>query len=656
MCGIAGKIYWEKGGNSQKDLFLMAKKIAYRGPDDEGIYINEEKTVGLVNLRLAIQDLSPKGHMPMSFKDKYVITFNGEIYNFGQQRKYLERDGYKFRSHSDTEVILALYDKYGVKCLEHLRGMFAFAIYDRVHQTVFLARDRIGKKPLKYFMDSNVFIFASELKAILTQKDVTAAPDFLAIHHYLTYGYTPAPLTGFEGIQKLEPGHYMILDLTKNTVSKKKYWEPDFTAKLDLSEKEWCKRIVRELEDSTKIRMIADVPVGAFLSGGVDSSAVVAMMARNSKKAVKTFTIAFKEEEYNETEYAQNIADMYKTEHVVLEANPEDVELLPQLAYQYEEPFADASAVVTYMVSKLAREYVTVILNGDGGDENFAGYDRYSRLKRDVIVDSLWWAHPFMHFAAHHIESDNPVLGKIDRFLEKAKLPLADRFVTYNSYFKNEDKEKLYSNYLTNVLTSRHAGLDPVSASFAGMGQRQIADQVRNDELTNSYSIYRDKFNSSHALDACDQALYADLTTYLPDDLLTKVDIASMANSLEARSPLLDHQMIELACKIDFDLKVKGYGKNTQYKYIFKKALEGIVPNENLYRPKKGFSIPLSKWFSGSLNKYAESVLLAKNAYTKKMFNQQEVKRMLKAHSEETDFGPQLWSLLTLELWFKAYF
>jgi asparagine synthase (glutamine-hydrolysing) len=646
MCGIAGKIYFNKGGNKERDLLLMAKKIAYRGPDDQGIYINEDKTVGLVNLRLAVQDLSAKGHMPMSFQDKYVITYNGEIYNFGQQRKYLEKDGYKFKSHSDTEVILALYDKYGIKCLDRLRGMFAFAIYDRVNQRIFLARDRIGKKPLKYFVNSEVFIFASELKAILTQKEVHAAPDFLAIHHYLTYGYTPAPLTGFEGIQKLEPGHYMTLDLTTNTVTKKKYWEPDFSAKLDLSEKEWCDRIVRELEDSTRIRMVADVPVGAFLSGGVDSSAVVAMMARNSKKPIKTFTIAFKEEEYNETEYAKNIADMYKTEHTVLEANPEDVELLPQLAYQYEEPFADASAVVTYMVSKLARQYVTVILNGDGGDENFAGYDRYRRLKRDAIVDSLWFAHPFMHFAARHIESQNPWLSRIDRFLEKAKLPLADRFVSYNSYFLNADKEKLYS--------PRHPELVSGSDSLTGTEQRRMLKQVQHD--VNSYSIYQDKFLSSHALDPRDAALYADLTTYLPDDLLAKVDIASMSNSLEARSPLLDHQFIELAYKIDFDLKVKGYGKNTEFKYIFKKALEGIVPNENLYRPKKGFSIPLSKWFSGDLNKYAESILLNKNTHTKKLFNQQEIKRMLKSHSEETDFGPKLWSLLTLELWWKQYF
>jgi asparagine synthase (glutamine-hydrolysing) len=365
------------------------------------------------------------------------------VYNFKEERVKLEKNGYKFRSHSDTEVILALYDKYGTNCLEHLRGMFAFAIYDKQRNVVFLARDRIGKKPLKYYQDANTFIFASELKAILTQKEVKKTPDYLAIHHYLTYGYTPAPWTGFEGIQKLEPGTFLLLDLGKHTTVKRKYWEPDFTAKVELSENEWEKRIRKELEEAVQLRMIADVPVGAFLSGGVDSSAVVALMAQNSKKPIKTFTIAFKEKEYNETEFAQNIVDRYKTEHTILEANPENIELMPTLAYQYEEPFADASAVVTYMVSKLAREHVTVVLNGDGGDELFAGYDRYKRLKRDAAVDSVKWIHPLMHFAAKHINSKNEYIDKVDTFLEKAQLPLADRFVTYNSYFLNDDKEKV---------------------------------------------------------------------------------------------------------------------------------------------------------------------------------------------------------------------
>lgn len=629
MCGIAGKIYWEQGFNNEKDLSRMSKKIEHRGPDDEGMYINDDRTVGLVNRRLAIQDLSPKGHMPMDFQNKYVITYNGEMYNFKDVRKRLERENYRFKSNTDTEVILALYDKYGIKCLEHMRGMFAFALYDKTRETVFIARDRIGKKPLKYFMNSQVFIFASELKAILTQKEVKRVPDFIAIHHYLTYGYTPSPWTGFEGIQKLEPGHFLYINLTKNTLEKKKYWEPDFTAKLELSEKEWKKKILRELEEATKLRMVADVDIGAFLSGGVDSSAVVAMMAKNSKKPIKTFTIAFKEKEYNETEYAQNIVDMYNTDHTILEANPEDIEILPELAFRYEEPFADASAVVTYMVSKLARKHVSVILNGDGGDELFAGYSRYIRLKRDAVIDSIGALAPLgiPVTAVLAQKTGKERWTRAHQFLVKSKMPLSDRFVTYNSYFKNKDKERLYSGYFRDIVL-------PI----------------------NSYEIYRERFRSSNALDRRDKAVYADITSYLPEDLLAKVDIASMAVSLEARSPILDHHMVELAAKIDFDLKVKGYGKNAELKYIFKKALEDIVPKENLYREKRGFSIPLSKWFSGDLNKYAKSMLLSKTAHTKKLFNQNEIKRMLSEHSEEIDFGPQLWSLLTLELWFQSYF
>jgi len=309
------------------------------------------------------------------------------------------------------------------------------------------------------------------------------------------------------------------------------------------------------------------------------------------------------------------------------------------LAYQYEEPFADASSVVTYMISKLAREHVTVILNGDGGDELFAGYDRYKRLKRDAMVDEMKYLHPLMHFGAKHIDSKNKWLNQVDRFLEKAKLPLADRFVTYNCYFTNEEKKRLYS----------------LSQSTSLRRKRTLSD-LDFDLNLDSYSLYRNKFDQSHALDPRDSALFADLTTYLPDDLLVKVDIASMANSLEARSPILDHQFVELACKMDFDLKVRGFGKNAELKYIFKKALEPLVPKENLYRPKRGFSIPLSKWFSGDLNKYTKSVLLNKNAKTKELLNQSEIKRMLEAHSEEKDFGPKLWSLLTLELWFQSYF
>lgn len=628
MCGIAGKVNFASKPLDENELLVMAKKIAHRGPDDEGIYLSPDKKVGLVNRRLAIIDLTRAGHQPMTYKNRYWITFNGEIYNFQSEKAKLERDGYRFASKTDTEVILALYDKYGKSCLERLRGMFAFAIYDAHKKILFLARDRIGKKPLKYFWDGQVFVFASELKAILTQKEVKKNPDWEAIHNYLTYGYVPSPATGFQGIYKLEPGSYLILDLLTQKLEKKMFWQPDFTQKLQLGEEEWSDRILKTLEEATKLRMVSDVPVGAFLSGGIDSSSVVAMMARLSNKPIKTFTITFPEKRHSEAVHAKRISDLYKTNHQELIAEEEDVENLPELVYQYEEPYADASNIVTHMVSKLAQKHVKVVLNGDGGDENFAGYDRYCRLKRDVFFDNFQWllrplGLPLSSFLASTTNVN--FFKKANKFLKKSYIPLADRFTSYNCYFKNDDKALLYSQIFKNLTSSM-----------------------------DSYEIMRKKFQNAVARDPKDKGLWADLIMYLPEDLLVKVDIASMGVGLEARSPFLDQEMVNLACQIPYDLKVHGF---SQTKYILKKAAEKLIPRENIYRPKIGFSIPLSTWFSGkSLNQYAKSKLLSKQAKMRGLFNQDFVRKMLASHTEANDFGPALWALLSLELWFEQYF
>ncbi len=619
MCGIAGKIYFNKDVVERSDLSSMSQKIIHRGPDDEGIYISQDRKVGLVNRRLAIIDLSKKGHMPMSYKNRYVITYNGEVYNFQSERKLLEKLGYKFNSNSDTEVILALYDKYGVKCLDHLRGMFAFAIYDTVKNIVFFARDRLGKKPLKYYFSPEAFIFASELKAILTQKEVIKEPDFLAIHHYLTFGYVPAPMTGFIGINKLEPGHYLLVDIKKGTLQKRRYWDVDFSHKLSLSEREWKERILETLEESTKLRMISDVPIGVFLSGGVDSSAITALMAKNSKVPVKTFTIGFKDKIHDERKYADAIVNLYKTDHTELIVEPESIEVLPDLVRQFEEPYANSSFIISYLVAKMARQKVTVILNGDAGDENFAGYEsRMFRLTRDINADKFGF---LLNFGIPLAKA----LGKnqVVRFLEKRKTPLADRYISYNVYLENKDKENLYTDFFT--------------------------DKTKD---INSYEIVRKKFKESNTTDPYDQALYYDLIQYFPDDLLAKSDLSSMFVSLEGRSPFADHKMVELACQIPFDLKVKG----GTTKYILKKSLEDIVPKENMYREKKGFSVPLGKWFSGNLRKYAQSKILRKNAFTSKLFDKNKVQNLLTSHSTKNDMGLKLWSILALELWFEEYF
>jgi asparagine synthase (glutamine-hydrolysing) len=619
MCGIAGKAYFNKNKEiHHREIKMMTDSIAHRGPDDEGVFISRDKQVGLGSRRLAIIDLSQNGHQPMTYLNRYTITFNGEIYNFQEEREKLVKLGYKFNSSSDTEVILALYAKHGKKCLNYMRGMFAFAIYDEVEKTIFLARDRIGKKPLKYLLDDTRIIFASELKAILTQTGVKREIDYKAIHLYLAYGYTPAPLTGFDGIKKLEPGTYMFINLRNKNVEKKKYWEPRFKNKLRLSEKEWCKKILDTLEESTKIRMISDVPIGAFLSGGVDSSTVVATMAALSTKPIKTFTIAIDDKDFDETKYARNIAKRYKTDHHVLAAKPASTEILPFLAKQYEEPFADASNVVTYMVSEMTRKYVTVTLNGDGGDENFAGYsNRYMRLRRDVDYD--FWIQNMRPVAAKLLRS----FPKANNFFEKAKLPLYNRFASYSKIFGPDE----LINHTTGLLQ-----------------EHTIKD--------NPYQIVSDCFNNFNGKDLKDAGLKFDLQYFLPDQLLTKMDIATMAASLEARSPLLDQKIIELACSIPFDLKIK----QGESKYILKKAFEKIVPKENLYRPKVGFSIPLSKWFSGRLNGYAKKILLDKNSGLKEFFDMEYVKDIVEDNNRTEDFGPRLWSLMSLELWLQSYF
>jgi asparagine synthase (glutamine-hydrolysing) len=619
MCGIAGKVYFNKSKIIRsQEIKAMTTAIAHRGPDDEGVFVSKNKKVGLGSRRLAIIDLSQKGHQPMSYQDRYVITFNGEIYNFQDERQKLIKLGYQFNSNSDTEVILALYSKYKSKCLDHLRGMFAFAIYDEHENTIFLARDRIGKKPLKYYLNDSVFIFASELKAILTQTGVKKEIDMTAIEQYLTFGYCPAPLTGFLNIKKLAPGTYIKINITNKSFELKKYWEPRYLDKLQLSETEWCKKILNTLEESTKLRMIADVPIGAFLSGGVDSSGVVATMAGMSVKPIKTFTIVFKDKELNEGPYAGNIAKRYKTDHHVLSAKPQSIEILPFLSKQYEEPFADASSVVTYMVSEMTKKYVTVALNGDGGDENFAGYpNRYMRLRRDVDYD--YWIQYVRPVAAKLLKS----FPKAQKFFDNAKLPLYERFISYNKIFS---KEELLNH-------SKNSLLD-------------ICSKI------NPYQIAEDCFRNFTGKDMKDAGLKFDLTYFLPDQLLAKVDIASMATSLEARSPLLDQKMVELACQIPFSLKVK----NGESKYIFKKALEKIVPSENLYRPKMGFTIPLHKWFSGKLNCYAKNIILSKNSFVKEMFDEDYLSEMIFNNNQIEDFGPRLWSLISLELWHEAYF
>jgi asparagine synthase (glutamine-hydrolysing) len=628
MCGITGKIYFDENTVSEQDILSMNEKIMHRGPDDGGAYISSDRKVGLGHRRLSIIDLSPLAHQPMDYLDRYQIVFNGEIYNFKEKKSKLEKEGYKFKSHSDTEVILALYDKFGKNCLEHLRGMFSFAIYDEKEKTLFCARDRVGKKPFKYYLDEKVFMFASELKAILTQKDYKKEPDYVAIHHYLTLQYVPAPLTGFKDIKKLEPAHYLFIDLKTKKVKKERYWKLDYSKKLNLTKDEWKKRIMQKLEESVKLRMISDVPLGAFLSGGIDSSAIVALMSKLSDKPVKTFSIGFNEEKYNELKYAKIVAEKFKTDHKEFIVEPHAIELLPMLVRQYEEPYADSSALPTYYVSKMTRDHVTVALNGDGGDENFGGYSRYSAFQFSLWYEKILFLHkliilPITKILAKNIK--NTFFERVYRFSETLTEDYRRRYMTYTAYFTNKQKAALYTKAFKNKVWKE-----------------------------DTYNLIAKKFDETGASNKMDQTLYTDFSTYLPDDLMVKVDIDSMAVSLEGRSPFLDHEFLELTAKIPFNLKLKGLNNK---KYILKEALRGLVPDEVMFRSKMGFGIPIDKWFRKELREYAYELLLSEKAVNRKIFKIEEIKKILDEHvNTKISHAYRIWALITLELWFREYF
>ena len=625
MCGIAGKISF--GADvTQAELKAMGNAIAHRGPDDEGQYVAPNRKIGLTHRRLAIVDLSRQGHQPMRYMGRYVISFNGEIYNFQAEKSALEKKGYTFSSHTDTEVILALYHEYGAACLHHLRGMFAFAIYDELKNTLFCANDRLGKKPFKYFHNNSIFLFASELKAILTQAEYSLEPDRLAIHHYLTYQYVPAPLTGFRDMQKLPPATYMVVDCATGKVERKKYWELRYQPDTSLTEKEWEERILTSLTEATQQRLIADVPIGAFLSGGIDSSAIVGLMGSLRSQAVKTFSIGWQESSHNELAWAKKVATLFQTEHTEFIVKPTAVDILPELAKAYEEPYADTSALPTYYLSKLTREHVTVALTGDGGDENFSGYSRYSLHKLNLWLDAYApWLNPvFAQTGALTSHLPHPFFDKLTRLTSKMDEPYDKRYAQYVSFFSNQDKKELYTDAFAAQLLS-HNSVEILQAAFA---------RYKN----------QDKIAA---------AVAADIATYLPGALLPKVDIASMQVALEARSPFLDHKFMELTAQIPTNLKIRGL---TNRKYILKKALRNILPQEILHRPKQGFGVPLNRWFKEDLQTYLSSILLSREAQSRNLFKPEAIKKLIYLNGHGRDRSSQLWTLLTLELWHRAYF
>jgi asparagine synthase (glutamine-hydrolysing) len=629
MCGITGKIYLNTGTVSAGDMEKMNLAIAHRGPDDSGTYISPNQKIGLGHQRLSIIDLSHFGHQPMNYMNRYWIVFNGEIYNFQALKKNLQKEKiYTFKSDTDTEVIMALYHKYGTDCLQHLRGMFSFAIYDDKEKTLFCARDRVGKKPFKYYLDDKIFIFASELKAILTQTDYKKEPDYVAIRHYLTFQYCPEPFTGFKNIKKLEPAHYLLIDLKTNQTKLERYWKLDYSEKLDLSIGGWKEKIINKLEESVKLRMIADVPLGAFLSGGIDSSAIIGMMSKFSPTPIKTFSIGFSEKKYDELEYAKIVAHKFKTDHTEFIVKPEAMEILPELVRLYEEPFADSSAIPTYYLSKLTREHVTVAMSGDGGDENFAGYFRHTIQKLSLQLDYLRFfnklpANIIARIPLENIKSE--LLSKIFLFLSYLPLAYRKRYASYMYRQNNHIENNLFTENFQKI-TSRENSLD----------------------------LIVDKFNESATENKLDQTLYADFATYLPDDLMTKVDLASMSVALETRSPFLDHEFIELTAKIPSNLKIKNFN---QTKWILKEALKDLLPDQIINRSKKGFETPLNIWLKNQMKDYSNDLLLSERTRNRNIFNEATVKKLLHIQQNTSvDLSHKIWSMIILENWFRKYF
>lgn len=623
MCGICGGILFDPGGSMDERLIRsMTGQLVHRGPDAEGVYC--KGPAGLGHRRLSIIDLSPQAGQPMPNEDGTIhIIVNGEIYNYRQIRNGLEEKGHIFRSGSDSEVVLHLYEDMGVDFIKRLFGMFGFALWDEKNNRLILARDRTGKKPLFYTINKNGLYFASEMKALLMCPDIDREINLEAIHHYLTFEYIPHPMTIYKGIRKLPPAHYLVWE--SGEIRMERYWDLDYTQKRKKGSFNELKEEFLELfEDAVRIRMMSDVPLGAFLSGGIDSSAAVAMMSRFSGMPVKTFSIGFEDQSYNELPFARQVSRLFNTDHHEFIVKPDAAGILPKLIWHYDEPYADSSAIPTYYLAQMTRKEVTVALNGDGGDESFAGYDRYLADRLAGIYARLpGYAGPaFIKWLANTLPCDYRHRGfirRLKRFVNAMGEPAERRYCRWICFFDNQAKKQLYS--------------------------QDFASKVRDSD---SYKYIEGWYARAAADGFLDKTLYVDVHTYLPDDLLVKVDIATMAHSLEARSPFLDHRVMEFAASLPESLKLKGWRK----KYFLKRAFKGILPEEILKRPKTGFGVPLDAWFRNDLRDMAYDVLLSRKAIERGYFRTVEVRNLLDTHCEKTaDHSYRIWALLVLEMW-----
>lgn len=628
MCGICG-IKHRSEAVAPDVLEQMTRMLRHRGPDDAGTHI--DGSIGLGHARLSIIDVSSAGHQPMCNEDETVwLVFNGEIYNFQELKAELLSKGHTFRSHTDSETIIHLWEELGPACLEKLNGMFALAIWDKRQNTIFLARDRIGQKPLFYTqLPDGTFAWGSEIKALQQIPAFRTEPDMLAIHYYLSFQSVPAPYCAFKGVRKLPPAHYLIY--RNDSVSIHRYWNFSYANQFQVhSEKDEIElqhQLIDRLRESIRKRMISDVPIGSFLSGGVDSSLVSALMAELCSQPIRTFSIGFKEKDFDETEFAKMVSERYGTKHTVFVVKPDIHEILDKLVWHYNEPFADSSAIPTYYLSKMASEQVKVVLTGDAGDENFGGYPRYQKAIAPSekfpgyrLALALW--RNFRRVGYFHNRHNSWAENL------KRQFRLSDKKLAY--YFCITHFHEYYQHHL-------------------------YTDQMREAVGKNaSVDFMLDKYAQFAEGGFLDKTLGVDLTMYMPDTLMVKTDIASMAHGLEARSPMLDYEFVEFAARIPGHLKLKN---NEIGKYILKKAAEPYLPREVIYRPKMGFGVPLNHWFRNELKAFTYDVLLDKRAFIAEWLNQDYIKTLLDRHQSvfHENWQYVIWNLLFLELWYKRF-
>ena len=623
MCGICGIFNIGTGEPVSASLLKrMADTLVHRGPDDEGFFF--DGPLGLAHRRLSIIDLEG-GHQPLCNEDQSIwVAFNGEIYNFKELRDFLEKKGHVFKTRSDTEVIVHLYEEQGEACFRSLRGMFALAIWDRPKRSVILARDRVGKKPLFYSFDGGQLAFGSEMKALLAIPGIKREIDLEALCDYFSLLYVPAPKSIFTSIRKVRPGHFVVV--SPKGLQEREYWDIDFSHPEEQSEAQWCEQIVQTLREAVQLRLISEVPLGAFLSGGIDSSSVVALMSQITGGPVVTASIGFQEKEFDEVKFAREVALQYHTRHYEEIVKPDAVGITEKLAWFYDEPFADSSAVPTYYVSQLARKHVTVALSGDGGDEFFCGYRRYVFDHREEQIRGA------MPQGLRTL-----LFGTLASLYPKADW--APRIFRGKATFQN-----LARSHIEGYFRS-------VSAVSPEIKQTLLHPDIwKSLKGYDTADLFRQYYDKAQGANPMARIQYVDVKTYLTDDILVKVDRASMAHSLEVRAPMLDAQFMELAVRIPTSLKLRG----TSGKHILKKAFSGLLSENILYRPKMGFAVPLERWFRVELKDMAYSTLF--DGKGDGLVNVGAVEKIWKEHQSGLhNRATELWTLLMYQLWKKQF-